>query len=179
MDYGKLRYLVQIDQTLNGNFSRLREIIETGEQVSDIQTSFPVETLLQPENFVSLLYYLGLLTFAGEREGAPWLNLTPYFRVWSESKWGGGFVDLYLAPFYARYRYMRHAYLIELKYLKHTEDSPVQREKVMAEAQAQLRQYAQETRVQEALGPAPLHPLALVYSGWEWVKREEVTMAEA
>jgi len=27
------------------------------------------------------------------------LNLTPYFRVWSEQEWGGGFVDFYLAPF--------------------------------------------------------------------------------
>jgi hypothetical protein len=188
IDYSKLRYLVQIDRSLNGNFSRLREIIESGEQVSDIQTSFPVEALFQTRNFVSLLYYLGLLTFAGEREGSPllkipnrtirqlmygylrdayqeveifqpstwtigeklramayrgewaaffdylseqiqqqasvrdylqgekmiqgfllaWLNLTPYFRVWSEQEWGGGFVDLYLAPFYARYRDMRH-----------------------------------------------------------------------
>ena len=253
MDYGKLRYLVQIDRTLNGNFSRLREIIETGEQVSDIQTSFPVEALLQTQNFVSLLYYLGLLTFAGEREGAPllkipnrtiqqlmygylreayrdveifkpsvwtigeklramayrgewmaffdylseqiqaqasvrdylqgekmiqgfllaWLNLTPYFRVWSEQEWGGGFVDLYLAPFYARYRDMRHAYLIELKYLKRSEDNPTQRQKVITEAETQLQQYVQDARVREVLGPATLHPLVLVYSGWELVHRAE------
>ena len=36
----------------------------------------------------------------------------------SEQEWGGGFVDLYLAPCYARYHDMRHVYLIELKYLK-------------------------------------------------------------
>lgn len=257
IDYGKLRYLVQIDRTLNGNFSRLREIIETGEQVGDIQVSFPVEALLQTENFVSLLYYLGLLTFAGERQARPllripnrtirqlmygylreayrevevfrpslwtlgdllnamayrgewaaffdylseqiqaqasvrdylqgekmiqgfllaWLNLTPYFRVWSEQEWGGGFVDLYLAPFYARYRDMRHAYLIELKYLKRGEDGPAQREKVIAEAEAQLRRYGQDARVREALGPATLHPLVLVYSGWELVYRAEITEA--
>jgi hypothetical protein len=188
-----VRYLVQIDRSLNGNFSRLREIIESGEQVSLVQVSFPVEGLLQPGNFVSLLYYLGLLTFAGEREDSPllkipnrtirqlmygylreayqeveifqpstwtlgeklramayrgewaaffdylseqihqqasvrdylqgekmiqgfllaWLNLTPYFRVWSEQEWGGGFVDLYLAPFYARYHDMRHVSVSE------------------------------------------------------------------
>ena len=254
IDYSKLRYLMQIDRSLNGNFSRLREIIETGEQVGDVQVSFPVEALLQPENFVSLLYYLGLLTFAGEREARPllkipnrtirqlmygylrdayrdvevfrpsvwklgdllnamayrgewaaffdylseqiqqqasvrdylqgekmiqgfllaWLNLTPYFRVWSEQEWGGGFVDLYLAPFYARYREMRHAYLIELKYLKRGEDSPAQRQKVITEAQAQLARYGQDARVREVLGPATLHSLVLVYSGWELVYREEV-----
>lgn len=253
IDYGKLCYLVQIDRSLNGNFSRLREIIETGEQVGDVQVSFPVEALFQTQNFVSLLYYLGLLTFAGERDARPllkipnrtvrqlmysylrdayqevevfrpslwtlgdllnamayrgewaaffdylseqiqqqasvrdylqgekmiqgfllaWLNLTPYFQVWSEQEWGGGFVDLYLAPFYARYRDMRHAYLIELKYLKRGEDNPAQRQKVIAEAQTQLQQYIQDARVRELLGPATLHPLILAYSGWELVYREE------
>ncbi|MBK1707452.1 AAA family ATPase, partial [Halochromatium glycolicum] len=80
IDYGKLRHLVQIDRQLadrqladreradadavtatsrlNGNFSRLRAIIERGEEVSPIQTSFPAEGLLRQDNFVSLLYYL-------------------------------------------------------------------------------------------------------------------------
>lgn len=249
MDYGKLRHLVQIDRQLNGNFSRLREIIETGEQVSEIQVSFPVEGLWQPENFVSLLYYFGLLTFAGEREGQPvlkipnrtirqlsygylrdayrdvgvfkpsiweigqrlnkmayrgewepffvylseqiqqqtsvrdylqgekmvqgfllaYLNLSPYFTVWSEQEQGGGFVDLYLAPFYPRYHDMRHAYLIELKYLKRSEDSPERRQQVIMAAEQQLQQYRSDERVQQYLGPALLHSLILVYSGWELV----------
>ncbi len=94
IDYGKLRHLVQIDRQLadrepapasaggidgaarlNGNFSRLRRIIETGEEVAAIQTSFPAEGLLRPDTFVSLLYYLGLLSFAGEREGRPLLRI--------------------------------------------------------------------------------------------------------
>ena len=253
IDYGKLRYLVQIDRTLNGNFSRLREIIETGEQVGDIQVSFPVEALLQTENFVSLLYYLGLLTFAGEREARPllkipnrtirqlmygylreaykevevfrpslwtladrlnamayrgewaaffdylgeqvqaqagvrdylqgekmvqgfllaWLNLAPYFTVLTEQELGSGFCDLYLAPFYPRYRDMRHAYLIELKYLKRSEDTPERRRQAITEAEAQLHRYRQDNRVLAALGPATLHPLVLVYSGWELVYRAE------
>ena len=255
IDYGKLRHLVQIDRRLNGNFSRLREIIETGEYVGPIQTSFPVEGLLRPENFISLLYYLGLLTFAGEREGDPllripnhtirqlmysylreayqdaeifkpnawdlaqklrgmayrgewepfferlsvqigeqasvrdylqgekmiqgfllaWLNLSPYFTVWSEQEQGGGFVDLYLAPFYFRYPDMRHAYLIELKYLKRGEDSPARREEALAEAREQLRRYRDDPRVRQPLGEAQLHPLVLLYSGWELVQREEIT----
>jgi hypothetical protein len=256
IDYGKLRHLVQIDRRLNGNFSRLREIIETGEQVSSVQTSFPVEGLLRAENFISLLYYLGLLTFAGEKEGRPllkipnytvqqlmysylreayrdaevfkpnvwdladklnrmayrgdwqpffdslstqigeqasvrdylqgekmiqgfllaWLNLSPYFTVWSEQEQGGGFVDLYLAPFYFRYPDMRHAYLIELKYLNRSEDRPSRRKALLAEGRKQLRRYARDPRVRQALGDAQLHLLALLYSGWELVRREEVTM---
>ena len=256
IDYGKLRHLVQLDRRLNGNFSRLREIIETGEYVGPIQTSFPVEGLLRPENFISLLYYLGLLTFAGEREGDPllripnhtirqlmysylreayqdaeifkpnawdlaqklrgmayrgewepffdhlsaqigeqasvrdylqgekmiqgfllaWLNLSPYFTIWSEQEQGGGFVDLYLAPFYFRYPDMRHAYLIELKYLKRSEDSADRREAALTEGRAQLRRYADDARVRQALGDARLHPLVLLYSGWELVWREEVEL---
>lgn len=68
---------------------------------------------------------------------------------------------------------MRHSYLIELKYVKRSEDSATQRQKVIAEAQTQLRQYAQDARVRELLDPATLHPLILVYCGWELVYREE------
>jgi len=93
--------------------------------------------------------------------------------VCSEQEWGGGFVDLYLAPCYARYHDMRHVYLIELKYLKRGEGSPAQWQKAIAEAQTQLQQYMQDARVRELLGPATLHPLILVYSGWELVYREE------
>ncbi|HIJ20374.1 MAG TPA: AAA family ATPase, partial [Deltaproteobacteria bacterium] len=43
IDYGKLRHLVIINRRLNGNFSRLEEIMETGGVMSDIVESFPVE----------------------------------------------------------------------------------------------------------------------------------------
>ena len=284
IDYGKLRHLVQIDrqladrqavatttdgresqsghrdehrnERLNGNFSRLRAIIETGEEVASIQPSFPAEGLLRQDNFVSLVYYLGLLSFAGEREGSPllkipnrtvrqlmygylraaydevgvfrpstytvaeklrhmayrghwegffdylaeeiarqasvrdylqgekmiqgfllaWLNLSPYFRVFSEAEQAGGFVDLYLAPFYFRYPDMRHAYLIELKYLSRSEDSPAKREQWLEEGRAQLRRYAGDARIGAQLGEAELHPIVLLYSGWELVQREAIVL---
>ena len=256
MDYGKLRHLIQIDQQLNGNFSCLRDIIETGEQISEIKTSFPVDGLLQAENFVSLLYYFGLLTFAGEKEGAAllkipnrtiqqlmygymrdayrevgifkpntwtmgeklrhmayrgawlpffdylaeqigeqasvrdflqgekmiqgfllaWLNFSPYFKVWSEHEQGGGFVDLYLAPFYSRYPDMRHAYLIELKYISRGKDTPKKRQKKIADAEVQLRKYYHDTRIQQPLGEATLHPIILLYSGWELVYSDELKL---
>ena len=61
-DYGKLRYLVMLDNKLNGNFSRIREIAEKGEISSEIIPSFPAEELPFKENFTSLLFYFGLLT---------------------------------------------------------------------------------------------------------------------
>ncbi|NEX23633.1 hypothetical protein G3480_25720 [Thiorhodococcus mannitoliphagus] len=60
---------------LNGNFSRLGAIIESGEEVAQIQPSFPTEGLLRRDNIVSLRYDFGLLSFAGERQGRPLLKV--------------------------------------------------------------------------------------------------------
>ena len=103
-----------------------------------------------------------------------WLNLSPYFSVWSEQEQGGGFVDLYLAPFYFRYPDMRHAYLIELKHLKRSDDTPARRQRLIAEAEAQLGRYRNDSQVEQHLGPATLHPIVLLYSGWELVYRAEL-----
>lgn len=65
IDYTKLRHLIVLDRRLNGNFRRLANIIETeGESVVRIAESFPVERLLKPSNFISLLFFFGLLSHA-------------------------------------------------------------------------------------------------------------------
>jgi len=68
IDYGKLRHLVVLDRRLNGNFSHIKNITETGGIISDIVDSFPVEDLIRPENFISLLYYFGLLSYKAKDE---------------------------------------------------------------------------------------------------------------
>ncbi|MDM8537487.1 AAA family ATPase [Desulfobacterales bacterium HSG17] len=75
IDYNKLRHLMLIDQKLNGNFSDLKSIIETGETISNINLSFPLENLKNRENFISLLFYFGLLSFKGTFEGEPLLGI--------------------------------------------------------------------------------------------------------
>jgi hypothetical protein len=107
-----------------------------------------------------------------------WLNLSPYFRVFSEAEQAGGFVDLYLAPFYVRYPDMRHAYLIELKYVSRAEDSPAKRVRLLEEARAQLHRYGGDARVREPLGEARLHAIVLLCSGWELVHREAVALMQ-
>jgi hypothetical protein len=66
IDYKKLRHLIIIDRgemkITNENFSRLKQIIEEGEIVSNLVTGFPVEELTHTENFISLLFYFGLLS---------------------------------------------------------------------------------------------------------------------
>ena len=62
IDYGKLRHLIILDKKVNGNFSTIKKIAENGEIRTTIATSFPAEKLANKENFVSLLYYFGILT---------------------------------------------------------------------------------------------------------------------
>jgi hypothetical protein len=257
IDYGKLRHLMAIDRRLNGNFSLLKKIIEEGSTTSPINASFPLEQLLNPENFISLLYYFGLLTMAGTRDGSPllripnrtvkdlmygylrsayadvevfkldvwrlsrllddmayrgdwrpffdylneqigqqasvrdhlhgekviqgfliaYLNVTHNFLTWSEREMGGGFVDLYLEPFLARYPEIKYGYLIELEHISETQfnkkgfDQSLAAEK--AEAEEQLRQYADDARIQQVAQQVTVKKLVLIYKGWELVYAEE------
>ena len=61
IDYGKLKHFITIDKdnarVTNGNFNRLKEIIEKGEIDSpELIESFPVEKMSHTKNFLSLLY---------------------------------------------------------------------------------------------------------------------------
>ncbi len=115
MDYGKLRHLIVLDQELNGNFSRLKEIIEKGDIVSDIAKSFPYEKLIDSRNFVSLLYFFGLLTFKGEQvQGDPVLTIpnesiqSMMYEYIRESYWD---VDVFAVDMYVlRERFRKLAY---------------------------------------------------------------------
>jgi hypothetical protein len=64
------------DQKLNGNFTKLNQIIHDNGIASEIKTSFPFDTVAEPENFISLLFYFGLLTFSGNtEEGVSFLKI--------------------------------------------------------------------------------------------------------
>ncbi|MDQ1354060.1 MAG: hypothetical protein QG657_4369 [Acidobacteriota bacterium] len=69
IDYNKLRHLIIVDNKgtphTNGNFSKLQQIMETGQVITNIRAGFPILELIKPENFHSLLFYFGLLTIKG------------------------------------------------------------------------------------------------------------------
>ena len=69
IDYEKLRFLITIDNSFNGNFNRLKTLTIKKELTSDIVDSFPIDKLTSQENFISLLYYFGLLSIAGQKNG--------------------------------------------------------------------------------------------------------------
>ncbi len=79
IDYGKLRHLMVVSRQgatrLNGNFDLLRRVVGEERAEANIQSSFPLERLTEPENFLSLLYYFGLLAIEGEARGAARLGI--------------------------------------------------------------------------------------------------------
>jgi hypothetical protein len=66
IDYEKLKHLIIMAKgpvkSTNGNFSQLKEIIEKGSTSTVIVKGFPLEKLIDPSHFKSLLFYFGLLT---------------------------------------------------------------------------------------------------------------------
>ena len=74
IDYGKLRHLLVVGRRLNGNFAAAHVIGE--EQVTtQIQPSFPLERLAEPENFLSLLHFFGLLSIRDVTQDIPRLAI--------------------------------------------------------------------------------------------------------
>ena len=69
MDYKKLYYLVVQDKQLNGNYRSLTNIINEGGIAETIVDSFPYEDIAKKENYLSLLYFMGLLTYSREKSG--------------------------------------------------------------------------------------------------------------
>ena len=64
-DYNKLRMLIRKDRGFEHDASIIQHIVETGGIEAELKDSFPSEAITQPANFVSLLYYFGMLTIAG------------------------------------------------------------------------------------------------------------------
>ncbi len=62
IDYGKLRHLLVTGRQLNGNFDLLRDVIGEEQVDTRITPGFPLAELSEPENFLSLMHYFGLLS---------------------------------------------------------------------------------------------------------------------
>ena len=75
IDYGKLRHLLVVGRQLNGNFDLLRDVIGEEQAAARIQPGFPLERLAEPENFLSLLHFFGLLSIRGAPGGLPRLAI--------------------------------------------------------------------------------------------------------
>ena len=66
-DYGKLKRLIEIDQLEGDRLNVIHDIAEHGFIYGQIVSHFPAERMMEFGNFVSLLYYYGMLTIGGVR----------------------------------------------------------------------------------------------------------------
>ena len=256
IDYGKLRHLLVVGRQLNGNFDLLQQVIGEEAVVAPVQTGFPLERLGQPENFLSLLHYFGLLSIRQVVDGVPrlgipnqtvrrllygylrdaysdvevfsvnlftfdrllrrmanegvwepvvaflrdaiaaqtgvrdymvgekvvqgflaaYLSVTDHFVFRSEAELGKGHADICLEPLVARYSHLRHGFLMELKYIKRSEQRVETRvAAAVAEATAQLRRYLADVRLARQYPGVRFIGLAVVFHGWEMVACEPVS----
>ena len=64
-DYSKLKKLIQLDKLDGNRKGVLMKVIEEGQIVADLRTSFSAMDMTYPEVFPSLLFYYGMLTITG------------------------------------------------------------------------------------------------------------------
>ena len=261
-DYMKIRHVITEGRKINGNFHRLEDLVARLGATATLRKSFQARELGVADNFVSFLFYNGLVTVTGERMGRSPLgipNLTvgeflhdfvpkayqdlngidprlfdvanamtdfarhgdwrapletaasvvsrywkvrdavegervvqtalcallyvghgPYI-VRHERESAGGFIDIAFEPQLARWPEIGHAALVELKYLKASDDaSPAALAKIRDAAAAQLARYAADHdlarawNLKEQGGTVTLHRVVLVFHGGDVALCEEV-----
>ena len=64
-DYKKLKRLVELDGMSERERGYIQQIAAEGSIVADLHYSFPAERIFDEGNFISLLYYYGMLTIVG------------------------------------------------------------------------------------------------------------------
>ena len=69
VDYNKLRMLIRRDKEFDHDASVIQSLVSNGFITGELKTGFPAENICDPDNFVSLLYYFGMITIAGTYEG--------------------------------------------------------------------------------------------------------------
>ena len=86
-DYNKLRMLIRKDQGFEHNASIIQHIVEKGTITAVLKDHFPSEDITSPDNFISLLYYFGMLTIVG-RGGLRGVNFSIPNQVVREQMYG-------------------------------------------------------------------------------------------
>lgn len=75
VDYNKLRMLIRKDKEFAHDASVIQTLLQQGYVTGELKTGFPAESISDPNNFVSLLFYFGMLTISGMHEGETKLTI--------------------------------------------------------------------------------------------------------
>ena len=75
IDYEKLRMLIRKDKEFAHDASIIQTLVSQGFITGELKKGFPTVNITNPDNFVSLLYYFGMLTISGTHEGKTKLTI--------------------------------------------------------------------------------------------------------
>ena len=75
VDYNKLRMLIRKDKEFTHDASTIQTLVQQGYITGELKTGFPAETIAEPDNFISLLFYFGMLTISGTKRGKTLLTI--------------------------------------------------------------------------------------------------------
>ena len=71
MDYNKLRMLIRKDKEFAHDASIIQTLVSKGYVTGELKEGFPAENIAKDDNFISLLYYFGMVTIGGFYRGKP------------------------------------------------------------------------------------------------------------
>ncbi len=69
IDYDKIRMLIRHDKDFANDASIIQELVTKGFVVGKLVENFPSERINDPDNFLSLLFYFGMVTIGGTHDG--------------------------------------------------------------------------------------------------------------
>lgn len=75
IDYEKLRMLIRKDKEFAHDASVIQTLVSQGFITGELKKGFPAINITHPDNFISLLYYFGMLTISGMHEGKTKLTI--------------------------------------------------------------------------------------------------------
>lgn len=75
IDYEKLRMLIRKDKEFAHDASVIQTLVSQGFITGELKDSFPAVSITNPDNFISLLYYFGMLTISGTYKGKARLTI--------------------------------------------------------------------------------------------------------
>ena len=69
IDYDKLRMLIRRDKEFAHDASIIQQLVAQGFVIGTLNENFPAERINDPDNFLSLLFYFGMVTIDGTYKG--------------------------------------------------------------------------------------------------------------
>ena len=69
IDYDKMRMLIRHDKEFTHDASIIQQLVTQGFVIGTLNENFPAERINDPDNFLSLLFYFGMVTIDGTYDG--------------------------------------------------------------------------------------------------------------